>query len=104
MCYRHNNRGLLSCPCSVPTHSFLTAKTESSAVSEGYHKQEMAMPETTANTTAYLIGLVLFAFTLLYNYSLVAEQLEDDSEWLFWSRMWLRLAGRWAKSGDHSGQ
>ena len=58
----------------------------------------MAMPETTANTTAILIGLVIFAFTLLYNYSLVAEQLEDDSEWLFWSRLRLRLVGRWTKN------
>jgi hypothetical protein len=52
------------------------------------------MPQVLANTIVIFIGLVMFASTLTFIYTIVADQLEDDTEWFFWKRARGQLSGR----------
>ena len=52
------------------------------------------MPQTLANTIVVFIGLVMFASTLIFIYTIVVDHLEDDTEWFFWNRMRTALSGR----------
>jgi hypothetical protein len=52
------------------------------------------MPQVPANTFAIFIGLVMFVSTLIFIYTIVADHLEDDTEWFFWKRMRTVLLGR----------
>lgn len=52
------------------------------------------MPQVLANTIVIFIGLVMFASTLLFIFTIVADHLEDDTEWFFWKRMRGQLSGR----------
>ena len=53
------------------------------------------MSQTLANTIAILIGLVMLATTLIYNYTLVAEHLDDENGWMFWYRLRSELVRNW---------
>ncbi len=55
------------------------------------------MPQALANTIVVFIGLVMFTSTLIFIYTIVADHLEDDTEWFFWKRMRKQLTGRWNK-------
>lgn len=53
------------------------------------------MSQIIANTTMILIVLVMLIATLIYNYTIVAEHLDDESGWKLWTRLRLHLAERW---------
>jgi hypothetical protein len=55
------------------------------------------MSQALDNTTMILIGLVMLTATLIYNYTIVAEHLDDESGWKLWTRMRLYLAERWGQ-------
>ena len=53
------------------------------------------MSQVLTNTTMILIVLVMLTATLIYNYTIVAEQLDDESGWKLWTRLRSHLAERW---------
>jgi hypothetical protein len=48
-----------------------------------------------------LIGLVMLAATLIYNYTIVAEHLDDESGWNLWTRLRFHLEERWGQGRNN---
>jgi hypothetical protein len=54
------------------------------------------MSQALTNTIVVFIGLVMFSSSLIFIYTIAAEQLEDDDDWLFWKRTRSQLSKRWS--------
>ena len=58
------------------------------------------MSQALTTTIMILIGLMMLASTLLYNYTIVAEHLDDEKGWKFWSRMRVQMERKWDRGRD----
>ena len=59
------------------------------------------MSQALSNTTMILIGLVMLAATLFYNYTIVAEHLDNESGWKLWTRLRFHLEERWGQGRNN---
>ncbi|MFN2190039.1 MAG: hypothetical protein ACK2T3_14840 [Candidatus Promineifilaceae bacterium] len=57
------------------------------------------MSQPPSDTIVILIALMMVVSTLIYNYTLLAEHLDDENGWEVWSRSRWQIAGRRGRAG-----